>query len=61
MLHNLLLLEHEAPKRVFRVPKSVQKRKTTKFHKPYGIIEQEKRIFLLDEKIFILKYEPDSS
>jgi hypothetical protein len=45
-------LEHEAPKRVFRVPQSVQKIKTTKFHKPYGIIEQEKRNFFTRREDF---------
>jgi hypothetical protein len=40
MLHNLLFLEHETLILVFRVPQSVQKVKTVKFHKPKGIMEQ---------------------
>ena len=44
-LLNLLLLEHEILILVFPVPQSVQKVKTAKFHKPYGIIEQKKRSF----------------
>ena len=45
MLHNLLYLEHEVLKWVFRVPQSVQKVKTTKFNKPWGIMEQNKWAF----------------
>ena len=42
MLHNLLLLEHEALIVVFPVPQSVQKVKTAKFHKAKGIMETKK-------------------
>ena len=42
MLHNLLYLEHKALILVFRVPQSVQKVKTAKFHKDKGIMEQKK-------------------
>ncbi len=42
IFNNLLLLEREALILVFRVPQSVQKVKTAKFHKPKGIMEQKK-------------------
>ena len=44
MLHNLLLLEHEIFILVFPVPQSVQKIKTTKFHKSKGIVEQKSEL-----------------
>ena len=52
MLHNLLHLEHDVFILVFRVPQSVQKVKTTKFHKPYGIMEQKKRNFFTRREDF---------
>ncbi len=46
ILNNLflthLLMEQETLILVFRVPQSVQKVKTAKFHKPYGITETKK-------------------
>ena len=41
---NLLFLEHEALILVFRVPQSVQKVKTAKFHKPQWIMEQKSEL-----------------
>ena len=41
MLHNLLYLEHKALILVFRVPQSVQKVKTAKFHKHLRNMEQK--------------------
>ena len=43
-LLNLLLLEHEIFLLVFPVPQSVQKIKTTKFHKSKGIVEQKSEL-----------------
>ena len=45
MFPNLLLLEHEILILVFRVPQSVQKVKTAKFHKVNRIMEQKKLAF----------------
>ena len=42
--HKLLYLEHEALILVFRVPQSVQKVKTAKFHKHLGIMEQKSEL-----------------
>ena len=44
-LKNLLYLEHEILILVFRVPQSVQKVKTAKFHKVNRIMEQKKLAF----------------
>ena len=45
-------MEHEIFILVFPVPQSVQKIKTTKFLKPYGVIEQEKRNFFTRREDF---------
>jgi hypothetical protein len=42
LVQNLLYLEHKALILVFRVPPSVQKVKTAKFHKDKRIMEQKK-------------------
>ena len=51
-LKNLLLLEHKTHILVFHVPQTIQKVKTTKFLKPYGVIEQEKRNFFTRREDF---------
>ena len=49
---SLLLLEHKTHILVFHVPQTIQKVKTTKFLKPYGVIEQEKRNFFTRREDF---------